>query len=174
MRSTPLRGGLVAIASLLTASAASAQHEHSPYAGTETAEGTVLTAEEVAALREAQGMRLALPAELNGYPGPLHVLELAERIGLDGVRVAEIGRIRVAMREAAAAKGEEIIAAERALASGFQSEAVDDASVRRLTRELGVLRGELRAIHLIAHLETRMRLTNEEVARYDHLRGYDR
>ena len=36
----------------------------------------------MADLRAGRGMGLALAAELNGYPGPAHVLELADKLDL--------------------------------------------------------------------------------------------
>ena len=41
-----------------------------------------LSAEQMTALAAGRGMGSALAAELNGYPGPLHVLELADPLGL--------------------------------------------------------------------------------------------
>jgi hypothetical protein len=41
-----------------------------------------LSDQQVADLRAGRGMGLALSAELNGYPGPLHVLELGDKLGL--------------------------------------------------------------------------------------------
>lgn len=41
-----------------------------------------LSDQQIADLRAGRGIGMALPAELNGYPGPLHVLELADALGL--------------------------------------------------------------------------------------------
>ena len=49
-----------------------------------------LTEEEIASYREARGMGLARPADINGYPGPLHVLEQAEALGLSDDQRAAI------------------------------------------------------------------------------------
>ena len=59
-----------------------AQHTHSPYAGDRTRELKALSAQELEAYVKGEGMGMALPAELNSYPGPHHVLELAEELGL--------------------------------------------------------------------------------------------
>lgn len=53
-----------------------------PYAGLETRQIKALSGEPVAELRAGEGMGLALAAELNGYPGPRHVLDLANQLGL--------------------------------------------------------------------------------------------
>jgi hypothetical protein len=54
-----------------------------PYAGLEKRAIKALSDAQIADLRAGRGMDLALPAELNGYPGPVHVLELGDRLGLD-------------------------------------------------------------------------------------------
>ena len=60
-----------------TAVAQDHQHKHAPYAGMTTRQVKALSEQQVADLRAGRGMGLALAAELNGYPGPMHVLELA-------------------------------------------------------------------------------------------------
>ena len=79
-----MKASILAIAlPLFLAHQLTAQHEHSPYVGLETAEGTTLTPEELQQLRNGDGMRQALPAELSQHPGPKHVLELGDQLGLD-------------------------------------------------------------------------------------------
>jgi hypothetical protein len=163
---------LMVVVTLLYTDAIQAQHEHSPYAGTETAEGTTLTPLEIAQLREGEGMRLALPAELNQYPGPKHVLELADSLGLTPTQKHRIEDMRESMRVAAIGKGNEIIVVERHLAEVFRSGTATRDDVERITGHLGSLRGQLQAIHLGAHLEARLQLTDDQVAQYDRLRGY--
>ena len=53
-----------------------------PYAGMQTRSIKALSDQQIADLRSGRGMGLALAAELNGYPGPSHLLELADKIGL--------------------------------------------------------------------------------------------
>ena len=149
-----------------------AQHEHSPYAGMATAEGTTLTPQEIDQLRNGEGMRLALPAELNQHPGPKHVLELRDSLGLTPTQVQEIEAIRETMHADAVRKGAEIIEVENHLAGAFRTRAADPDEVDRMTQHLGSLRGQLQAIHLLAHLGTRLLLTDRQVSSYDQLRGY--
>ncbi len=78
---------LIAAAVWLPTGAALAQHRPSeaspaPYAGLEARPIKALSGEQIADLKAGRGMGLALPAELNGYPGPLHVLELADALAL--------------------------------------------------------------------------------------------
>ena len=47
----------------------------SPYRGQTSTEIRGLTENEISELRQGHGMGLARAAELNGYPGPRHVLD---------------------------------------------------------------------------------------------------
>lgn len=166
----------LAILTLLSATPAGAgqQHEHrSPYADQEHTGIAALDAEELRGLLEGEGMGLARAAELNGYPGPKHVLELAEELELSAEQRSAVEEVRLRMSEAARALGEEVVEAERLLDRRFEHEHIDAETVRELTEQIGLLMGRLRAAHLVAHLETRTLLSDEQTARYDTLRGYD-
>jgi hypothetical protein len=156
------------------ASPVQAQHDHddSPYAGMEHSEIPALTEQEIDDLRSGAGMGFARAAELNHYPGPKHVLELAEAISLTEEQRERILEIQSEMREAAIELGEAIIGAERDLNIRFRHGHIDDESLSAATREIAVLYGELRSIHLRAHLATRAVLEEEQVAEYDRQRGY--
>lgn len=148
------------------------EHTHSPYAGLETAEGTTLTLEEIEQLRTGAGMRMALPAELSHYPGPKHALELAEALELTPAQEERIRATYEAMQSDAAATGERIIEVERHLTDAFGSATADSTQVARMTDHWGSLQGELRSIHLLAHVATKAVLTEDQVREYDRLRGY--
>lgn len=153
-----------------------AHHEHamSPYAGQETSEIKALSADELKAYREGTGMGLAKPAELNHYPGPRHVLDLAGELGLTPSQAAGLKAIFDRMHEEAISLGTKIIEKEKALDRDFASGAIDERKLRNLTTQIAALQADLRATHLKAHLETRRILTQLQVARYDELRGYAR
>jgi Spy/CpxP family protein refolding chaperone len=138
----------------------------------QTREIKALAPEDVDRLRNAEGMGLALAAELNHYPGPKHVLELAERLHLSGSQTAQIRQIERQMRTAALRLGEEIITQERLLDRAFATRRIDDGELRRRTVEIGRLTGELRYTHLRAHLAVAAVLTRDQIRRYDELRGY--
>ena len=53
-----------------------------PYAGQQARAIKALSDDDIAALRAGEGMGMAKAAELNGYPGPVHVLALAAQLGL--------------------------------------------------------------------------------------------
>lgn len=149
-----------------------AQHEDAPYAGEQVRAIKALSPEAVDGLLAGEGMGYALAAELNGYPGPRHVLDLGEELGLSTDQRREMEKVRSRMREAAVELGERLVAAERALDRAFASGEATEEEVERLTAESAVIEGRLRAVHLDAHLETRALLTEEQVENYGRLRGY--
>lgn len=144
----------------------------SPYAGQMSGEVRSLSDQELADLRAGAGMGLARPAELNRFPGPKHVRELAAELGLDDAQLAQVAGIEAAMKAAAIAVGEELIEAERHLNDRFRHGHIDEASLEAATREIAELQGRLRFVHLRAHLETTRLLTPEQIESYDRLRGY--
>lgn len=151
-----------------------AQHEHapSPYAEVAIDEATSLPVEEVAGLRTGEGLGMALQAELAGYPGPTHALELASQLELSPAQTSSLEDVRRRMTEAAVTKGAEVLAAEAELADLFRSGRAEPQDVEVLSLVVGRLRAELRAIHLAAHLETRALLSEEQVRMYRRHRGY--
>src|SRR5262249_16169067 len=77
-----IRMALFAVLAIVAATAGSSAQTASPYAGQEQRAIKALSDEEIRDLLEARGMGLAKAAELNSYPGPLHVLQLAAELGL--------------------------------------------------------------------------------------------
>lgn len=143
-----------------------------PYAGLESREIKALSPEQIEDLLAGEGMGYALAAELNHYPGPRHVLALADSLELSQAQRPQVEAIGARMKERAISLGRRIVDAEAALDRLFASTEIDAASLERLVAEIARLEGELRAAHLLAHLETRRVLSEEQVAAYDRLRGY--
>jgi hypothetical protein len=153
--------------------AATAQHHgHSPYAGMERREIKSLSDADIADLRRGAGWGLALSAELNGMPGPAHVLELKDRLGLSPAQIASIEAIFLAMQTEARAAGESFIAAEAAIESAFRQGNLTEDRLRSLVAAAAEARANLRFIHLSRHLQTPALLTADQIARYNELRGY--
>lgn len=153
---------------------ASAGNLRSPYAVLRGTAATGLLPEEVEGLVKGKGMALALAAEVNGYPGPRHVLDVAEadQLPLRPEQRAAVERLNAQMLEEAQAKGQEILQAEAHLAQRFREGRIDEASLRASLEHIGQLRAELRFIHLRTHLTTRALLTAEQLAQYNTVRGY--
>jgi Spy/CpxP family protein refolding chaperone len=123
-------------------------------------------------LRRGGGWGLALAAELNGMPGPAHLLELKDKIPLTQDQVAKTQVLFDDMRKAAITTGERLIAAETALELAFARGTVDEASLRGLLSEAEAARTALRFIHLSQHYKTVQYLQPEQIKRYNVLRGY--
>jgi len=148
------------------------QHGQSPYAGLQRRDVKTLSDEQIADLRAGRGMGLALAAELNGYPGPIHVLELAERLRLTAEQRQRLYQLYESMKAEAIAAGERLIAAERALDQEFAARRMTPARLVPLTSEIGERQAELRAVHLKYHLTTADLLTSDQRRQYAELRGY--
>jgi hypothetical protein len=148
------------------------QQGHSPYAGMEGRDIKSLSAADIEDLRAGRGWGLALAAELNGVPGPAHLLELREEIGLSPEQVTAIEAIFAAMQAEAQEAGERLIAAEAGIEAGFRAGDLTLEALRDLIDTAADTRAELRFIHLSRHLETPPLLTADQIARYNDLRGY--
>lgn len=165
--------------SLLAAGSAFAQHAaHAPqapssgYAGMQSRNVKALSAEQVADLREGRGMGASLPAELNGVPGPMHVLQLSQQLKVTPEQRVSLERITAEMKASAQGLGNQVIAEETALDNAFKVRSIDASGVQSATARIASLQGQLRAVHLVAHLKTRELLSDEQVAAYNEARGY--
>jgi Spy/CpxP family protein refolding chaperone len=117
-------------------------------------------------------MGLALAAELNGYPGPIHVLELGNDLSLSPEQRARVSALRADMVAEAVPLGEQLIAHEAALDRLFAERQVTVETLAQTTQLIGMTQGKLRAAHLKFHLATLDVLTPEQAHRYAMLRGY--
>ena len=144
----------------------------SPYAGEQTRAIKSLSEDDIAELRRGGGWGLAKAAELNGMPGPAHLLELKDAVPLSEEQAAAIGEIFATMKADAIAEGERLIGHEQALGDAFRTREVTHESLRRLLARIEQSRAALRYIHLAAHLSASALLTEDQIARYVTLRGY--
>jgi Spy/CpxP family protein refolding chaperone len=144
----------------------------SPYAGEQHREIKSLSAKEVQDLLAGRGMGLAKSAELNRYPGPAHVLELSDRLGLSAEQKVRTQAVFEAMEARARALGKALIEREAELDRLFASREVTRATLESSLAEISKLQGELRRVHLEAHLAQTEMLTHEQLASYVELRGY--
>ena len=150
-----------------------AQEQRSPYAGEQTRDIKALSADEVRAYLTGQGAGLAKTAELNRYPGPLHVLEFAQQLRLTETEKAKTEQVRAAMLKDATRLGKLIVEKESELDKLFAAGKIDEAQLRSRVAEISKLQGELRVTHLRAHLEMMRVLTPEQTKKYAELRGYE-
>jgi Heavy-metal resistance len=163
----------LALTTLLVATSLStAAAQHQPYAGLHTRPIKALSDQQVHDLKAGRGMSLALAAELNGYPGPLHVLELGEGLGLTAEQRTRVQSLFNGMKAEAIPLGEKLIAQETDLDRQFSTKDVTPASLAAATAAIGETQGALRNTHLKYHLATLEILTAGQIERYTALRGY--
>lgn len=144
----------------------------SPYAGQERRRIRALSPDEVDSLLAGKGMGYAKAAELNGYPGPKHVLELAEELALTAEQRQQTEILFASMAAEAKTLGAELVAAEAALDADFRQRQVSSTSLAQSLQAIAALQGRLRQAHLQAHLQQTALLSSEQVQRYSELRGY--
>ena len=137
------------VIAVLAATAGSAQAQHGGYAGQESRD-----------------------IELNHFPGPMHVLELAEQLALSEEHLAMTRKLMDQHKREARSIGTELLDAERALEALFRQGSPDEAALARAVREAAALQGDYRLSHLETHRRMRAVLTDEQVKRYDALRCY--
>ena len=171
-----MRALFCAVIILLAGSASAQEHRHgpghSPYAGLEDRATKALSDQQIADLRAGRGMGLALAAELNGYPGPLHVMELADQLNLSVEQRRRVAELHASMKAEAVPVGERLIAHEVALDRHFKERTMTPDNLAALTSRIGDTQGLLRAVHLKYHLAVAELLTAEQSRHYAQLRGY--
>ena len=158
---------------LVLVTGASLAQSHQPYAGLQSRAVKAFSDQQIADLRAGRGMSVALPAELNGYPGPLHVVEHASALALTSNQLDQVQRLYDQMKSEASTLGERMIAEEIELDRLFSSRRVTGDTLVRATTAIGKTQGELRATHLRYHLATVEVLTSDQLQRYAALRGYE-
>jgi Spy/CpxP family protein refolding chaperone len=144
----------------------------SPYAPQMGSPVRGLSQQEIDDLRDGRGAGLARTAELNGYPGPVHALELRDKLGLSPAQVKQIEELRDTTIVQAQHLGAEIIEREARLSAAFAGRTITEREMAAQVSELGRLYAQLRVTHLRAHLAMRSLLSETQVAQYNALRGY--
>jgi Spy/CpxP family protein refolding chaperone len=143
-----------------------------PYAGMQNRAIKALSDKEVADLKAGRGMGLALPAELNGYPGPSHVLEHADALELTVEQRKQTNAFFEAMKAEAVSVGARLLEQETQLDRLFAARQITSASLAAATAEIGATQAQLRETHLKYHLSMMTVLTAEQLEKYQTLRGY--
>lgn len=159
----------LALTLILTVSVATAQ---SPYSDIQSRRVKALSEQQIGDLEAGRGMGLALAAELNGYPGPLHVLELSQQLDLSAEQRQRLETLFAAMKSEAQPLGARLIAQERALDAAFAGKSITPQALKDATMAIAATQGALRETHLKYHLTTAEILTPAQTRRYAELRGY--
>jgi hypothetical protein len=160
------------------ASSIGADHQvgpgHSPYAAGFDAQARVrgLSPDEMRQIRAGEGAGFARAAELNGLPGPRHVLDLAAELGLSREQFEQIQAVYEATRADAIGVGQQYLTSHESLEQDLRARRLTTGGLAARHADVSALRAELELIHLRAHLVTVDLLTEDQVTTYNRLRGY--
>jgi len=168
--SFPIAAGVVAILAGLSSNALAQSAQ--PYSGMQNRSIKALSDQQVADLKAGRGMGLALAAELNGYPGPSHLVELSDQLGLTFIQLSNLKGMFDAMRSETIPIGEELVAQEEELDRLFAENVISEQQLKAATENIGETQARLRNVHLRYHLRTRALLQPSQIRRYAELRGY--
>jgi hypothetical protein len=157
---------------LLIVAVGAAASPQSPYVGEDSREVKALSPQEMDDLLNGRGMGLAKAAELNQYPGPRHVLDLAKELKLTAEQRTQTKAVFETMAAEAKSFGARLVELERDLDRRFAERTIDAKSLGLLLSKIGELQGLLRSVHLYAHIEQRSLLSHHQIQHYDELRGY--
>jgi Spy/CpxP family protein refolding chaperone len=136
------------------------QHGHGHPGGHQAAQACADEFDRV--VSEGRGFGMAFAADQNGYPGPMHVLELRDRLKLTTDQEAKARALMHAMFAESKPKSARLLDAEATLRRLFADRTADDTAVRAAVAEVERARGEVRLLHLLAHLRTRDLLTEDQ------------
>lgn len=144
----------------------------SPWAGEQTREIKSLSARELDGLKHGHGVGMATMAELNSYPGPRHALDLAEPLNLTTEQRIKIERLYEDVMEQSIPLSRQLIEVEREMNEKFADRTISSENLSELVQKSGEIHWQLRNAHLQAHLKTVDILNQEQISRYNQLRGY--
>jgi Spy/CpxP family protein refolding chaperone len=117
-----------------------------------------------------RGFGMAFAADQNGYPGPMHVLELKDRLKLSAEQEAQMQYLMHVMFAESKPKGARLLEAEAMLRRLFAEKTADDTAVRAAVDAVERARRDVRLVHLLTHLKTRDLLTEEQRRLYHEAR----
>lgn len=144
----------------------------SDYVGQEKRRIKSLSDDDIQQLMQGKGWGLAKAAELNGMPGPAHVLQMKDKIHLTSEQQAKVQAEFQGMKSKAIPLGERLVTLEGELNELFADRTITDDLLKEKLNAIARVRAELRYVHLSAHLNTPKILTEQQVDQYNRLRGY--
>ena len=165
-------GALIIVLSGMGCASESSSQNRSQYVGQEGRAIKSLSSDDVEELQTGKGWGLAKAAELNGVPGPSHLLQMKEEIDLSDEQRERIEQLYEVMKEQAIPLGMELIELERSLDESFATRRIDKVKLDSLLGRIAEVYRDLRYVHLAAHLETPDILSPMQMMQYNRLRGY--
>ena len=178
---TALTMTIVLVATVLVAGSGHAQHsppghtpatthDHSHRAGVPASAGhqrvQACAQEFDSVVRDGRGFGMAFAADQNGYPGPMHVLEMKDRLALTPEQESQMQALMDGMFAQARPAGARLLEAETRLRTLFAEARADEFAVRAAVAEIEKRRADVRLVHLLTHLRTRDLLTQAQRSSY--------
>jgi len=143
-----------------------------PYKGQQARDIKALSPADIEGYLGGKGMGQAKAAELNHYPGPLHVLELTSELKLTEKQIMKTQDLFNRMQASAIELGEQLVNKEKQLDQMFADSTINPDRLEKALSAIGALQAKIRYVHLSAHLEQKQLLTKHQIMLYDRLRGY--
>jgi len=163
---------LIYLAVLIIFSTCSVANTQSPYAGQEHRKIKALSQQKISGYLTGKGLGYAKAAELNHYPGPKHVLDLAKELELTNEQVQKSAEAYKLMQEQAVYYGEKLVTKERELDLEFANSTINENILESLLSDIAILESKIRYVHLHAHLVQKTLLNEHQITKYDQLRAY--
>lgn len=145
---------------------------HSKYVGQEKRLIKSLSADDIYQLNNGKGWGLAKVAELNGMPGPLHLLQMKDKISLSDDQEKKIRGLFEDMKSKAVPLGKQLIQLEKELNDSFSDKSITENRLNQQLQAIAQVRKKLRYVHLVTHLKTPLILSERQITKYNQLRGY--
>jgi len=159
---------------LATMAFSNSDHHKSKYMGQENRKIKSLSPDDIKELKKGGGWGLAKAAELNGYPGPSHILQMANKIDLQEKQKVQIQKLFDQMKVKSISLGNKLISLEKKLNNEFQNKTINQTKLDTYINDITDVRAQLRLTHLSTHLQTPKILTPQQVLLYNNLRGYSK
>jgi Spy/CpxP family protein refolding chaperone len=131
-----------------------------------------LSEDDIQQLKHGKGWGLAKAAELNGMPGPSHILQMKEKISLTKEQEAKVRALFEDMKSKAIPLGNKLIHLEKTLNDSFANRTITNELLNQQLDSISKALRELRYVHLVTHLMTPNILTPHQIEEYNRLRGY--
>jgi len=145
----------------------------SNYIGQDQRQIKSLSKDDIEQLKNGKGWGLAKAAELNGMPGPSHVLQMKDKISLSSKQQTQIQSLFDNMQAQAIPLGKKLIKLETELNDAFANQKITSDSLKQMLNAISKAHAELRYVHLVAHLKTPRILSSQQIEKYNRLRGYN-
>lgn len=156
----------------LYASSADSPAYQSKYLGEEDRSIKSLSAEDIRQLKNGKGWGLAKAAELNGLPGPAHILQMKDKISLSNNQEKQVQSLFEDMESKAIPLGFQLVDLEKKLNEAFANKTITKELLKEQLDAISAVNSKLRYVHLAAHLMTPDILSPVQIEKYNQLRGY--